>query len=59
MTDNSDWIYRSEPGKFGAVVEDIIEKHKTGQPVLVGTISIEKSEVLSAMLGKKGIKHQV
>jgi len=57
--DNSDWIYRSEQGKFMAVVEDIIEKHKQGQPVLVGTISIEKSELLSDMLSKKGIKHQV
>ena len=57
--DESDWIYRSEQGKFLAVVEDIIEKHQTGQPVLVGTISIEKSELLSAMLVKRGIKHQV
>jgi Preprotein translocase subunit SecA (ATPase, RNA helicase) len=57
--DRSDWIYRSEMGKFNAVVEDIIEKHKKGQPVLVGTISIEKSELLSSMLTKKGIKHQV
>ena len=57
--DNSDWIYRSELGKFNAVVEDIIEKNKMGQPVLVGTISIEKSEVLSTMLAKKGVKHQV
>ena len=57
--DNPDWVYRSEPGKFAAVVEDIIDKHKKGQPVLVGTISIEKSELLSTMLGKKGIKHQV
>lgn len=57
--DRSDWIYRSEMGKFNAVVEDIIEKHKQGQPVLVGTISIEKSELLSSMLTKKGIKHQV
>jgi preprotein translocase subunit SecA len=58
-SDESDWIYRSEPGKFGAVVEDIIDKHKKGQPVLVGTISIEKSELLSNMLTKRGIKHQV
>ena len=57
--DKSDWIYRSELGKFNAVVDDIIEKHKTGQPVLVGTISIEKSELLSTMLAKKGVKHQV
>jgi preprotein translocase subunit SecA len=57
--DNSDWIYRSEHGKFLAVVEEIIEKHKKGQPVLVGTISIEKSELLSDMLGKRGVPHQV
>lgn len=57
--DNSDWIYRTEQGKFNAVVEDIIEKHKQGQPVLVGTISIEKSELLSGMLNKRGINHQV
>lgn len=57
--DNSDWIYRTEQGKFEAVVEDIIEKHKQGQPVLVGTISIEKSELLSGMLNKRGVKHQV
>ncbi|MEA4924945.1 MAG: preprotein translocase subunit SecA [Syntrophomonadaceae bacterium] len=57
--DRSDWIYRSEMGKFNAVVEDIIEKNKKGQPVLVGTISIEKSELLSSMLSKRGIQHQV
>jgi len=57
--DNSDWVYRSEQGKFLAVVEDIIERSKKTQPVLVGTISIEKSELLSAMLSKKGVKHQV
>ncbi len=57
--DSDDWIYRSEQGKFAAVVEDIIEKHKKGQPVLVGTISIEKSELLSSLLTKKGVKHQV
>ncbi|MEQ8237456.1 MAG: SEC-C metal-binding domain-containing protein, partial [Syntrophomonadaceae bacterium] len=57
--DQSDWVYRSENGKFRAVVEDIVAKHKTNQPVLVGTISIEKSELLSEMLRKKGVKHQV
>ncbi len=57
--DNSDWVYRSEQGKFLAVVEDIIQRAKQMQPVLVGTISIEKSELLSAMLTKRGIKHQV
>jgi len=57
--DCSDVIYRSEMGKFQAVVDDIEEKHKKGQPVLVGTIYIEKSELLSSMLSKKGVPHQV
>jgi preprotein translocase subunit SecA len=57
--DKADVIYRSEKGKFTAVVQDIAEKYKKGQPVLVGTISIEKSEVLSNMLAKKGVNHQV
>jgi preprotein translocase subunit SecA len=57
--DMSDIIYRTEPGKFLAVVEDIIERHQTGQPVLVGTISIEKSELLSRLLHAKGIDHNV
>jgi len=57
--DQPDLIYRTEEGKFRAVVEDIVERHKKGQPVLVGTISIEKSELLSKMLSKKGVKHQV
>lgn len=57
--DLSDSVYRTEQGKFGAVVEDIVEKHAEGQPVLVGTISIEKSEVLSDMLKRRGVKHQV
>ncbi|HHW60383.1 MAG TPA: preprotein translocase subunit SecA [Syntrophomonadaceae bacterium] len=57
--DQPDLIYRTEEGKFRAVTEDIIERHKQGQPVLVGTISIEKSELLSGMLNKRGVKHQV
>ncbi len=57
--DNPDFIYKNEQGKFGAVVREIEEKHKQGQPVLVGTISIVKSEVLSSLLKKKGIKHTV
>ena len=57
--DQPDIIYRSEMGKFTAVVNDIVERHKQGQPVLVGTISIEKSELLSSMLGKRGVPHQV
>ncbi|MDD3894969.1 MAG: preprotein translocase subunit SecA, partial [Syntrophomonadaceae bacterium] len=57
--DRADYIYRSEGGKFAAVVDDIVERHKNGQPILVGTISIEKSEQLSSLLSKKGVKHQV
>ncbi|MGE5380667.1 MAG: preprotein translocase subunit SecA [Methylocystaceae bacterium] len=57
--DQADFVYRTELGKFNAVVEDIASRYNTGQPVLVGTISIEKSEQLSAMLKKKGIPHQV
>ena len=58
-TDSNDVIYASEEGKFRAVVEEIIRAHKTGQPILVGTISVEKSELLSAMLKRRGIEHQV
>lgn len=57
--DKPDIIYRTEEGKFQAVVEDIVERYRKGQPVLVGTISIEKSEKLSQMLAKRGIPHQV
>lgn len=57
--DRADLIYRTEAGKFNAVVNDIIERNHKGQPVLVGTISIEKSEILSNMLNKRGIRHQV
>jgi preprotein translocase subunit SecA len=57
--DNPDFVYRTEEGKFNAVVEDIVARHSKGQPVLVGTISIEKSELLSSMLTKRGIKHEV
>ncbi|MGR6837078.1 preprotein translocase subunit SecA [Syntrophomonas erecta] len=57
--DAPDVIYRTEIGKFNAVVEDIGERYRKGQPVLVGTISIEKSEILSDLLKKKGIPHQV
>jgi len=54
-----DVVYRSEKGKFKAVVEEIVQRHSTGQPLLVGTISIEKSEILSDMLHKMGIPHDV
>ena len=57
--DLSDVIYKTEKAKFNAVIEKIIECHKKGQPVLVGTISIEKSEILSKMLGHHGVKHNV
>ncbi|MEN1761837.1 preprotein translocase subunit SecA [Anoxynatronum sibiricum] len=57
--DHADAIYKNEPGKYAAVVEEIIEHHATGQPVLVGTISIERSELISRMLQKKGVKHEV
>jgi preprotein translocase subunit SecA len=57
--DASDAIYKSENGKFMALARDIEEKHKKGQPVLVGTISIEKSEELSGILKRKGIRHEV
>ena len=57
--DMQDVIYKTERAKFNAVIENIVECHEKGQPVLVGTISIEKSEVLSALLKKRGIKHNV
>ncbi|WDU82559.1 preprotein translocase subunit SecA [Caloramator sp. Dgby_cultured_2] len=57
--DHPDVVYKTEKAKFDAIVEEIVETHKTGQPVLVGTISIEKSEMLSTMLKKRGIPHQV
>lgn len=57
--DWDDVVYRSKNGKFAAVVQDIIESNKKGQPVLVGTISIETSEMLSGILKKNGIKHNV
>lgn len=57
--DRNDLVYRTEAAKYRAIIEQIIECHEKGQPVLVGTISIEKSELLSAMLKKKGIKHEV
>ena len=57
--DHSDQVYRSEKGKFLAIIEQIAECNKKGQPVLVGTVSIEKSELLSALLKKRGIKHEV
>jgi preprotein translocase subunit SecA len=57
--DMEDSIYSTERGKFMAIVDDIERAHETGQPVLVGTISIEKSEIISDMLKKRGVKHNV
>ncbi len=57
--DQSDLVYKNEQAKFAQVVEDIAKRHETGQPVLVGTVSVEKSEYLSRLLAKKGIKHEV
>ena len=57
--DNNDVIYKNENAKFRAVVEDIKNSHEKGQPVLVGTVSIEKSEKLSSILKREGIKHEV
>ncbi|CAB4868467.1 unannotated protein [freshwater metagenome] len=57
--DQSDLIYKNEEVKFNMVVEDIVERHGKGQPVLVGTTSVEKSEYLSVLLAKRGIRHEV
>ena len=57
--DQSDLIYKSEASKFTAVAEDIVTRHKKGQPVLVGTVSVEKSEELSAILKRRGVTHEV
>ncbi len=58
-TDQPDLIYKSEDAKFAAVVDDIVERYETGQPVLVGTASVAKSEQLSQLLERRGIAHQV
>ncbi|HDH2389111.1 TPA: preprotein translocase subunit SecA [Staphylococcus aureus] len=57
--DKSDLIYISQKGKFDAVVEDVVEKHKAGQPVLLGTVAVETSEYISNLLKKRGIRHDV
>lgn len=57
--DQADLVYRTEEAKFGAVVDDIVGRHGEGQPVLVGTVSVEKSEYLSDQLRRKGIPHEV
>lgn len=58
-TDMNDLVYKSEIGKFKAVAQEVKERHQTGQPILIGTISIEKSELLSKYLKKEGIRHNV
>ena len=58
-TDQSDLVYKTEAAKFEAVAEDITTRHRNGQPILVGTVSVEKSELLSQTLRRKGIPHEV
>lgn len=57
--DHNDQVFSSEKGKYAAIIDQIIKCHEKGQPILVGTVSIEKSELLSAMLKRKGVKHEV
>ena len=57
--DRQDLVFKNEKGKFAAVVEDVVERHKKGQPILIGTTSIEKSEYVSKLLAKAGVKHEV
>ncbi|CAB4340282.1 unannotated protein [freshwater metagenome] len=58
-TDQADLVYKTEAGKYEAVAQDIVERHRKGQPVLIGTVSVEKSEELSAVLRKNGVAHEV
>jgi preprotein translocase subunit SecA len=58
-SDHADQIYKTEKAKFDAVVADIVERHERGQPILIGTVSVEKSERLSGMLSRRGIPHEV
>ena len=57
--DQADLVYKTEDAKFKAVVDDIVDRHTAGQPVLVGTVSVQKSELLSGLLKKRGVKHEV
>ncbi|HPY95199.1 MAG TPA: SEC-C metal-binding domain-containing protein, partial [Clostridia bacterium] len=57
--DLNDMVYRGKRGKYNAVIEEIVRRHQTGQPILVGTISVEVSEYLSELLSRRGIKHEV
>ena len=57
--DQTDLVYKTEQAKYDAVVDDIVERHEHGQPILVGTVSVEKSELLSSMLLRRGVPHEV
>ena len=57
--DKSDMVYKNETGKYKAIVEEVVKSHEKGQPVLVGTASVDRSEYISSLLKKRGIKHQV
>jgi preprotein translocase subunit SecA len=57
--DEADLVYRTEDAKFNAVIEDLVQRHEKGQPVLVGTTSVEKSELLSGLLRRRGVPHEV
>src|SRR5450830_612653 len=57
--DDSDLVFRNENGKFAALIDEIVEMHEQGRPVLVGTVSVEKSELLAELLTRRGIKHEV
>ncbi len=57
--DQADLVYKTEDAKFRAVVDDIVDRHNAGQPVLVGTVSVQKSELLSGLLKKRGVRHEV
>src|ERR687896_730965 len=57
--DKDDFVYRSKKAKYDSVVQDIVERHKMGQPILVGTVSVDVSEHISALLKRRGIRHNV
>ncbi len=57
--DEADLVYRNESGKFNALIDEIVEMQEAGRPILVGTVSVEKSEILSELLKRRGIKHEV
>src|SRR5207249_6372155 len=57
--DEADLVFRNELGKFNALIDEVAEMNEAGRPVLVGTVSVEKSEILSEMLKRQGIKHEV